>query len=301
MRIFRALDFVDSFAVITDRYCVVIDTLVSPETVAQVMAALQAELAGPPSRDLLVVNTHADWDHTWGNAFFDGPTAQFLAPIVGHTASARRIDLDEAKRFLADSQSRHPGWYDGVDFRLPTIEFEDSLTIRGGDLSLQLIPTPGHTPDHVCVWIPELRLLIAGDAAELPLPYVDDYRTLPALRASLQSMLELRPEMVLYCHGAGMYSPDLIEHNLWYFDDLETRTRVALGANPDADPIELSADVLRWPLEEVMPGDLRVDELFSVDFYRDSHDRAIRAMASWVMENPVSNPPAQDRPSSYRA
>ncbi|HZJ49394.1 MAG TPA: MBL fold metallo-hydrolase [Actinomycetota bacterium] len=50
--------------------------------------------------------------------------------------------------------------------------FAGPFRIDGGDLRLDLVETPGHTEDHVSVWIPQLRLLLAGDAVEHPFPHV---------------------------------------------------------------------------------------------------------------------------------
>src|SRR5690348_3825626 len=67
------------------RRAAVIDTLLCPED----MAPLQVHLAGH-GRPVIVVNTHADWDHFWGNAAFPG------APIVGHRLCRERILSPEA-------------------------------------------------------------------------------------------------------------------------------------------------------------------------------------------------------------
>lgn len=277
VRVFRCLGFVDSWAVVTERFVIVIDTLVSPEAAGQVVTSVQPQLG--EGRGLVVVNTHGDWDHTWGNALFDGATARFPAPIVGHAATTARFDLEKARPFLEESRKAHPGWYDTVDFRLPAITFESALTIEGGDLSLQLIPTPGHTPDHICVWIPQLRLLLAADAAELPMPYVGDPPSLPQLRRSLATMLDLEPRTVLYSHGGDITSPDLIRHNIWYFDEAERRIKDFRRSRGELDVEDMSAASIGWPLEEAMPKGLAIRDLFSVEFYRESHDRAVRAVA----------------------
>jgi glyoxylase-like metal-dependent hydrolase (beta-lactamase superfamily II) len=75
---------VDAYVVLTKRYLVVFDTLLCPEDMAIVMHEVQDALAG---RQLLVVNSHADWDHTWGNAYF---TAQHPAPIIARSVWNRK-------------------------------------------------------------------------------------------------------------------------------------------------------------------------------------------------------------------
>lgn len=278
VRVFRCLDFVDSFAVLTQRFLVLVDTLVSPAAARQVMHLLQAAPNGAGTT-VLVVNTHGDWDHVWGNALFDGAAAEFQAPIIGRVETSRGFDRQRAQAFLEDSQSRHPEWYADVEFRMPTLEIDRGLTIYGGDLTLELIPTEGHTPDHLSVWIPEIRVLIAGDAAELPMPFVDNPAGLPQLRSSLKRMFDLRPATVLYCHARGISSPDLIAHNIWYFDEAERRCRAFVAERPGYDPSQITPEALGWTLEDSLPVGTQAEDLLNSEFYRDSHARAIKAVA----------------------
>src|SRR5205823_12393794 len=66
------------------------------------------------------------------------------------------------------------------------ILFDDQLIIDGGDLTLRLFATPGHQPDHIAILIPEINLLLAGDAAESPFPFAESAAAMPQLRASLE-------------------------------------------------------------------------------------------------------------------
>ncbi len=44
--------------VTTDRYLVIVDTYATPELALELVETIQADL---PGRQLLVINTHADW------------------------------------------------------------------------------------------------------------------------------------------------------------------------------------------------------------------------------------------------
>ncbi len=120
----------------------------------------------------------------------------------------------------------------------PTLLFEERLRIDGGDLTLELFLTPGHAADHIAIYIPEIGTLLAGDAAELPFPFVESAATLPQLRDSLARMAALEPRVALYCHAPGVSSPQLLHDNIAYFDKVEQRCRAALAAGAPAPPAE---------------------------------------------------------------
>ena len=270
---------VDVFAVVTERYVVLIDTLDTPAAAEAALAHLRAPLAS--GRRLLVVNTHADWDHAWGNAAFAGPDAAWPAPIIGHRLCRERLRSAAARDELARMQAAEPARFGAVALVPPTIAFDGDLTIDGGDLTLELLPTPGHQPDHVAVWLPELRLLLPGDAAEDPFPSVADAAGLPALRASLARLAALEPATVLACHAPGRTDPGLLAANIAYFDALEAHCRAALARGLAPDPPE-EADVgalIGYDLEAAAPGGLPAGQ---EDYYRASHDGAIRAMLAWL-------------------
>src|SRR5581483_7943869 len=161
IHVFRSRDDeVDTFAVVTARSLIMIDTASVPEVSAGIVELLRPALVG---RELLVVNTHADYDHAWGNATFalDGP---FPAPIIGHELARERL-LGEDSRKSLTAKTAQDSAFASVRLVPPTLTFATGLRIHGGDLTLELLPTPGHAEDHVSIWIPELRVLLAGDSA----------------------------------------------------------------------------------------------------------------------------------------
>ena len=279
VRVFRAGHEVDTCVVTTQRYVVVVDTMGTPELAAEIMERVGATLAG---RQLLVVNTHADWDHCWGNALFATPGGRYPAPIIGHDQTRQRLLDAEEREYLRERQRDEPRFANAA-LVPPTITFTDGLRIDGGDLTLELLPTPGHTPDHISLWIPELRLVLAGDAAERHIPYVNDPGYLPLLRASLARLAALEPVAVVPCHG-GTSDPALLTRNLAYFDTLEARARSTLnvGRLPEgwAEREDLP-DLIGLPLAEAAP-DLAGEPDDVVAFYRASHLRAIRAMLTYL-------------------
>jgi len=279
VRVFRAGHEVDTCVVTTERYVVVVDTMGTPELAADIMERVGDALAG---RQLLVVNTHADWDHSWGNALFAIPGGRYPAPIIGHDQTRRRL-LDAEERAYLRERQRGSSRFANVALVPPTLTFTDGLRIDGGDLTLELLPTPGHTPDHISIWIPESRLVLAGDAAERPIPYVNEPGDLPLLRASLARLAALEPVAVVPCHG-GTSAPSLLTRNLTYFDTLEARARSTVdeGRLPeDWAGREDLPDIIGLPFAEAAP-DLADAPADVVAFYRASHQCAARAMLTYL-------------------
>jgi len=276
---FRYKTTVTAFAVVSARYVVLIDTLVNAATAQAMVDALHEPLQ---TRQLLVINTHADWDHCWGNMVFAGPHATHPAPIIAHRLCHERMGSDKARAKLAGMQAQEAETFDAVELVPPTIIFNGSLTIDGGDMTFEFIHTPGHTADHVSIYVPELRMLFPGDAAEAPFPLVPDAAGLPQLRASLERQHALHAKTVLYCH-ADSTGPDVIEQNMGYFDEMERRMRAvpAYGNTRKPDHIDLE-ELVGFRFDDV-PG---VDQLNDKDraFYGPAHQAALRAMIEWVQK-----------------
>jgi glyoxylase-like metal-dependent hydrolase (beta-lactamase superfamily II) len=260
---------------------VLIDTLINRRTAEALLEIAREHLSG---RQLLAVNTHADWDHAWGNHVFAGPGALLPAPIIATRRCAERLRSDEARQKLAKLCAAEPGRFDDVVLATPSVLFEQNLVIDGGDLTLELFATPGHTHDHIAVFIPEIRTLLPGDAAELPFPFVESAAAMPAMRYSRARMAALDAQTALYCHAPVNSGPALVQQNIAYFNTIEQRCRDALARGVPGIP-DPSGDVetlVGFPFIEALPTD--ADPAALEGFYRPGHQKAIRAMLGYLME-----------------
>ncbi|CAA9575118.1 MAG: hypothetical protein AVDCRST_MAG88-2744, partial [uncultured Thermomicrobiales bacterium] len=252
----------------------------NPRTAAAMLDIARGHLRD--GRQLLVFNTHADWDHCWGNQLFVGPGAPAPAPIVASRLCAERFRAPEAGAYLRSMQEQEPARFGEVRLVAPTVLFDERLTIDGGDLTLELFATPGHTPDHVAVWLPEIRTLLAGDAAELPFPFARSPGSIPTLRRTLARMVELEAATALYCHAPIDRGPGLLRENIAYFDALERQCREALAGGVAARPGD-DEDVealVAFPFAAALPPG--TDGAALPDFYWQGHRGQIRMMLAYL-------------------
>lgn len=274
---------VDTFIVVTTRYVVLVDTVINPATARQMLAYARPYLTA--GRQLLVVNTHADYDHAWGNQLFAGPQAEAPAPIIATRLCAEQFQDPEAPTFLHEWQAKEPAIFGDVCLTPPTILFEERLVIDGGDLTLVLFATPGHTPDHLAIYLPEIGTLLAADGAELPFPLARTVAGLPIMRRSLAQMAALSPKTALYCHAPVTIGPQLLHDNIRYFDTLEERCRAALAKGLSAEP-PAEADVaalVDFPFDEAVPAAGYAD--FLNDHHRTAwHPQQIRMMLTYLTQ-----------------
>ncbi|HLI87654.1 MAG TPA: MBL fold metallo-hydrolase [Ktedonobacteraceae bacterium] len=267
---------VDTYAVISERYLIICDTALCPEDMATVMEELRGEPAG---RQLLVFNSHADWDHTWGNACFTG---EHVAPIIGHEECRERLLSDEARTELEDFKQRYT-LFQNVVLTPPTLTFTSAFNIYGGDLTLEIFHAPGHCPDHCAIWIPQLRLLLAFDAVEWPLPGLRDANSFPMMIATLERFKALQPLHVLCSHGQTT-RPQLIDENLAYLHSIEQRARALLLTHrPTPGELEQPSALINYPFDEAIAGTASSGAAIDRTYYGYAHDSNIRSIIQWLL------------------
>jgi glyoxylase-like metal-dependent hydrolase (beta-lactamase superfamily II) len=132
----------------TERGLVLLD--VGPEaTLDQLRAGLDAAGFAPADVATVLV-THHDWDHAAGLASFQ-ETAD--AVVLAHEREAPPVDGRSDTR----GGNRYPPAR--VD-----VTFDAGVTLDTRAGPARVLPTPGHTPGHVSVYLPTGRFLFAADA-----------------------------------------------------------------------------------------------------------------------------------------
>lgn len=259
---------VDGYVILGEHTVVLLDTLLCPADMDAVMRTIAPEVG---KKQVLCVNSHADWDHAWGNNYFSGERS---VPIVAHEHCRQRLNSEQARRRLAEYQARTPVFRD-VQLVPPTLTFREHLALHIGGLTVELLHAPGHCPDQIVAWVPELRLLLAFDAVEMPLPCIRDAAGVPLMLDTLQRLVALDAQRVLCSHGKTT-SPALVSENLAYVREIERRAQSLLARHtPTEAELEHAAELIGYPFDEVI---VRVTEKVDREFYAFAHEVNVRAV-----------------------
>lgn len=106
---------------------------------------------------MALINTHHHLDHTYGN--YQAPDG---TPVVAHTLCRDEViaaGLEATKVITAPD-------YGNLELRPPDFTFSDRMTLHLDDTPVDLqYVGPAHTSNDVIVWLPEQKVLFAGDLA----------------------------------------------------------------------------------------------------------------------------------------
>lgn len=149
-----------------DHGLLVVDSGADPDEGEEILADLRTRFDRPV---VALVNTHAHFDHTFGNQAF-GPGSVTDAAIHGHAGIARHFERYEGPRLAAwrANPAREPGrrWSD-VRLVPPTHPVDEATTLDLGGRVVELRPQPrAHTDTDLVVLLPVERVWIVGDLVE---------------------------------------------------------------------------------------------------------------------------------------
>ncbi|WP_290050840.1 MBL fold metallo-hydrolase [Amycolatopsis solani] len=166
----------------------VVDTAATRRRAEALRAAAEGLGRGPVRA---VVNTHSHGDHVFGNCAFDAPV--IAHELAGPEMAAAGLGLRE---LWPDVE-----WGE-LALRLPTVTFSRSMTLSLGGRVVELHHVgPAHTTHDVVVWVPDARVLFAGDVV---LPGCTPFCLTGSVRGSLPALDRLRgfgAETVVGGHG----------------------------------------------------------------------------------------------------
>jgi len=136
----------------------VVDTLISSKMARKFLEDIRV-FTDKPIR--YVVNTHSHLDHSFGNSEFEKQGAV----IIAHQNSKKDLQINgEAAMKRAIGYGLTNNDLEGTTIALPKITFNEKMEIDlGGQTVILIYPGPSHTDGSVMVYIPDNKLLFAGD------------------------------------------------------------------------------------------------------------------------------------------
>ncbi len=162
-----------------------LDTFLGPDPVQEIERYMVQALGEKTS---VAFNSHADWDHIWGNSVFCGRI------IIAHASCRQRAMVEGPSDLVRYAEHMHGR----VQLVLPSVLFETRLDFA--DEQISFFHTPGHTRDSSSCFDAADGVLFAGDNVEWPVPYVSS-PDLEAYITTLESYLALGPRVVVPGHG----------------------------------------------------------------------------------------------------
>lgn len=169
---------------------ILVDTAATEARNRAILAEVARVSQGAPR---VLVNTHHHPDHIYGNCFLPDETV-----IVGHDA-CRELILRAGTKAMDELTDPD---YGNITIRPPEITFSQAMTVHaeGFPVELQLVG-PAHTTNDVIVWLPEQKVLYAGDLAfngGQPI-FLDG--SAAGYKAALSRLRALEPEVLVGGHG----------------------------------------------------------------------------------------------------
>jgi glyoxylase-like metal-dependent hydrolase (beta-lactamase superfamily II) len=187
-----------TYAIVSGGEALVYDTSISLPHARIVRKTL--EDAG--ARNIRVVLSHWHVDHVAGNEVF--ADCEIIAN--GLTAQAMHSNRD---RLENDNPPIKP-------LIMPNSTFETELSLKVGDMDVELRHVDIHSHDGTMLILPQRKLMLAGDALEEPITYVAEPKRLEHHLRDLERMATWDIEKILPNHGAenmivaGGYGAELI-------------------------------------------------------------------------------------------
>ena len=211
---------VASYAILDGSEALVYDTHISLEHAQAIRAHLEARGA----RTVRVVLSHWHKDHVAGNAVFAD------CEIIALALTAQRLAENREVIETATPPINH--------LVMPTRLFDGKLDLTIGSRRVELHHFAIHSADGNVVWLPEEKLLLAGDTLEDSVTYISEAGDVPRHIDELDRMSNWPIERILPAHGdleriaSGGYGPELIGANRAYLQRLLN----ALQHGEEVDP-----------------------------------------------------------------
>jgi cyclase len=180
--------------------------------------------------NLMLFNTHPHMDHVFGNQVFRDAT------IIAHQG-VRDTLVNNGEQILANLRNNPMAALIGdITITLPTVTFQDKLTIYVGKIEVQLLYFGiAHSPSDSVAWLPESRTLFTGDLLfNAVVPVAPPGGNIANWIKVLEQLEQLGAEHVVSGHGPSEPPTALGKLRTW-FETLRTHVAAAIESGLDRD------------------------------------------------------------------
>ncbi|HXG79368.1 MAG TPA: MBL fold metallo-hydrolase [Methyloceanibacter sp.] len=220
-------------------------------------------------RKFTVVLSHWHLDHVAGNeAFADCP---IIATTLTHEALARRkVDIEAGKVWGPPAIA---------PLIFPSILFDDRLRLRVGEIDVELRRKNIHSVDGCVAYLPQDKILLAGDTLEDPLTYMIEVDRLAEHVSELEEMKRWDIVKIFPNHGApeviakGGFDTSLIDAAIAYVTKVLSRTH--------------DADFLQGPMEDYIGLEAAKGVVHPIEAYREVHAQNLKLVCEYWKDKPL--------------
>ncbi|MBF0529287.1 MAG: MBL fold metallo-hydrolase [Deltaproteobacteria bacterium] len=213
----------------------VIDTLISAKEARRLIGDIK-KITDKPIK--YVVDTHCHLDHAFGNSEFSKLGATIISQVNDYKTMEKNSETaigNAVKRGLPADL------FDGTEIVLPAVTFTDRLTILLGGEKVELIyPGPSHTSGSLLVYLPERKVLFAGDVMFTGVhPFMGD-GDIPGWAKALDFIQSLDVTAIVPGHGplsSKKDAADMKEYILIF--DQKAKELASKSKNPEEIAAEL--------------------------------------------------------------
>jgi len=174
------------------------------------------------------VYTHQHFDHVMGSSFLTKRTIAYQGAING----IRHLEANLAQEitlFFPNLYQERKAMFDSLEIVLPQITFSQELRLHMGDRTVELIFVGGHSSASIVIYVPEDRVLFAGDNIVNGMSPVTANCRFGSWIDMLRRVEEMKPDTIVPGHGeiCGLE----VAHKLrTYFETLRDRVRTLIDA-----------------------------------------------------------------------
>lgn len=250
----------NSTAIVTDRDVLVFDTDTRPSTARAILAQIK-QITSKPIR--YIINSHWHPDHWSGNEVYieSFPDAEIIATeqtreFMVDTAASEVTNLKEYfkghdKRFAAkiasgkdasgktlSKQELAKATYDHFQFRdlvneqanvkhvFPTLTYTNEMILRHGGRQFHFMSVDGDSAGTTVLFLPNEKVLIAGDVVVAPLPTCG-----PNVRLHVNALRELTKldwDVLIPGHGPAFHDRTYLTLEADFMDEIDRQVNAAL-------------------------------------------------------------------------